>query len=78
MAKKNQHAVALGKRGARLGGLATAAARTKQQRSDAARHAALIRWTGHSRPTRAELLDEFAEALQPLPKWPHQVRRTRP
>ena len=42
--RKNPYAVALGKRGARKGGLARAAAMTAQERSESARKAVLARW----------------------------------
>jgi len=44
--QKNQAAVALGRLGGLKGGKARAARLTKEQRSDAARKAALVRWGG--------------------------------
>ena len=42
--KKNPHAVALGRRGGLKGGKATAANRTPEERSEAARKAIQARW----------------------------------
>lgn len=42
--KKNPHAVALAKLGARKGGLARAANMSKRKRSEAARKAVTVRW----------------------------------
>lgn len=42
--KKNPHAVALAKLGARKGGLARAASLSKRKRSDLARKAVNVRW----------------------------------
>jgi len=42
--KKNPHAVALGKRGARKGGLARAAKLTDERKAEIARKAAQARW----------------------------------
>jgi hypothetical protein len=42
--RKNPHAVALAKKGARKGGLTRAARMTAQQRSDSARRAVQARW----------------------------------
>jgi hypothetical protein len=42
--RKNPYAVALGRRGAKKGGLARAAAMTPEERSESARKAVLARW----------------------------------
>jgi len=42
--KKNEAAVALGRRGARKGGLARAASMTAEERSESARQAVAARW----------------------------------
>lgn len=42
--RKNPYAVALGKRGAKKGGLARAAAMTPEERSESARRAVQARW----------------------------------
>jgi hypothetical protein len=42
--KKNPHAVALGRRGARQGGYARAAAMSAEERSESARKAVQARW----------------------------------
>ncbi len=42
--KKNPHAVALGKKGGRKGGLQSAANMTPEQRKERARKAVQIRW----------------------------------
>jgi hypothetical protein len=42
--RKNPHAVALGKKGAKQGGFARAAAMTPEERSESARKAVLARW----------------------------------
>jgi hypothetical protein len=42
--KKNPHAVALGKRGGRKGGLARAARLSAEERRESARKAVLARW----------------------------------
>jgi len=42
--RKNPYAVALGKRGAKKGGLARAAKMTPEERSESARKAVLARW----------------------------------
>jgi hypothetical protein len=44
--KKNPHAVALGMRGARKGGLARAAKLSEEERQAIARKAAAARWKG--------------------------------
>jgi len=54
--RKNPHAVALAKKGARKGGLARAARMTAQQRSESARRAVQARWTRAS----GELIAESA------------------
>lgn len=46
--KKNPHAVALGKRGAKKGGLARAARLNPEQRKEIARKAAEVRWAKRS------------------------------
>jgi hypothetical protein len=43
-AKKNQHAVALGRKGGKKGGPARAAKMTKEERSASAKKAAEARW----------------------------------
>jgi len=48
--RKNPHAVALSRLGARKGGLARAAKLTAQQRREIARKAAEARWRGKARP----------------------------
>lgn len=42
--KKNPHAVALGKKGGRKGGLQSAANMTPEQRKERARNAVQVRW----------------------------------
>jgi hypothetical protein len=42
--RKNPHAVALGRKGGKKGGKATAANRTPAERSEAAKKAVLARW----------------------------------
>jgi hypothetical protein len=44
MTRKNPHAVALGRKGGLKGGKATAARRTPEERSEAARKAVQARW----------------------------------
>ncbi len=44
MKSKNPHAVALGRRGGKKGGKVTAARRTAEERSEAARKAVRARW----------------------------------
>jgi hypothetical protein len=48
---KNPHAVALGRKGGKLGGPARAAAMTPSQRSASARKAATARWAKSKQPS---------------------------
>lgn len=48
---KNPHAVVLGRKGGKVGGLARAAAMTPKQRSESARKAAKARWSKKSAPS---------------------------
>jgi len=67
--RKNPHAVALAKKGAKKGGLARAAGMTAEQRSASARSAILARWgrvkatTQHTTAPTAPALDTSKEGL---------------
>jgi len=43
--RKNPYAVALGRKGGKIGGKARAANMTSEQRSESARNAVMVRWT---------------------------------
>lgn len=52
LAAKNPAAVALGRMGGKKGGKARAARMTADERSQAARHAAAVRWSSHDTDKR--------------------------
>jgi hypothetical protein len=51
--KKNAAAVALGRRGGKVGGPARAASMTAEERSESARKAALVRWAKAKKQKKA-------------------------
>lgn len=53
MTEKNQDAVRLG----RAGGLARKRAMTSEQRTEAARRAAQIRWAQHNAETKSDIIE---------------------
>lgn len=67
MKDKNPAAVELGRRGGLIGGRVRAERMTAEQRSDAARHAAIIRWrkTSDNEEAMEFMAEMIAEGLKP-------------
>jgi len=51
--RKNPYAVALGRKGGKIGGKARAANMTPEQRSESARNAVMVRWANAEKKNRS-------------------------
>jgi len=58
--RKNQHAVALGRKGGRKGGPARAAGMTREERSESARNAVMARWKKSGEPLESSSQNSLA------------------